>query len=69
MQALVVTGPVDRPRGVFKAQSGTLTISRAQDDFIAGTFALDATGFEAADPADESKPLRVQGTFTATPSR
>ncbi|HYC33104.1 MAG TPA: hypothetical protein VEB59_12520 [Gemmatimonadales bacterium] len=68
MQALVVTGPVDRPHGVFKARSGTLTISRSREDFIAGTFALDAVGFEAADPADESKSLRVRGTFTATPS-
>jgi hypothetical protein len=69
MQALVVTGPVTRPNGVFKARSGTVTITRSEDDFIAGTFALDAIGYEAADLADESKPLRVQGTFTATPSR
>jgi len=68
IQALVVMGPPTRPTGAFRARSGTLTITRSRGDFIAGRFAIDAVGYEAADPADEDRALRVSGRFTATPS-
>ena len=68
VRALVVTGSPTRPTGAFRARNGTLTISTSREDFIAGSFEIDAVGYEAAEPADESRPLRVRGTFTATPS-
>ena len=67
VRALVVTGPPTRPTGAFSARGGTLTITASRDDFIAGHFDIDAAGYEAADPEDEGKTLRVRGTFTAAP--
>jgi hypothetical protein len=69
IRALVVTGAPDRPTGAFRARAGTLTITTSRDDLIAGRFEIDARGYEAADPADEDRALRVRGAFTATPSR
>ncbi|HET9727094.1 MAG TPA: hypothetical protein VFP28_09285 [Gemmatimonadales bacterium] len=67
VQALIVTGSPTRPTGAFHARSGTLTITRSQDDLIEGRFDVDAVGFEASDPGDEGKELVVRGVFTASP--
>lgn len=69
IQALVVTGPPTRPTGAFRARSGRLTITPSLGDVVAGHFEIDARGYEAADPADEDRPLSVRGMFTASPSR
>jgi hypothetical protein len=67
VQALVVTGSPTHPTGAFHARTGTLTVTRSQDDLIEGRFDIDAVGFEASDPADEGKELVVRGMFTASP--
>ncbi|HWB41667.1 MAG TPA: hypothetical protein VG500_10435 [Gemmatimonadales bacterium] len=69
IQALVITGSPEWPTGAYRARSGRLTVTRSSDDFVAGQFDLDAVGFEASNPLDEERTLRVRGTFTATPGR
>jgi len=68
VQALVVTGSPTRPTGAFHARSGTLTITGSRSGVVQGRFLIDAVGFEAADPGDESRELVVRGVFTASPS-
>jgi len=63
----VVTGSPTHPTGAFHARSGVLTITRSRDDLIEWRFDIDAVGFEAPDPGDESKELVVRGAFTASP--
>ncbi len=67
VKALVVTGSPTRPTGVFRGQVGTIEITTSRDDFIAGRFEFEAAGYTAEDDAAEDRPLRVRGTFTATP--
>jgi hypothetical protein len=68
IQALVVTGPPERPTGVFRARNGQLTITRSSGDRIEGRFELDADGFDAADPSNEARELVVHGRFAASPT-
>jgi hypothetical protein len=68
IQALVVTGSPTRPTGAFRASAGTLTITRSRGDSIEGSFDIDAVGFDAVDQGDETRELRVHGTFAASPS-
>jgi hypothetical protein len=68
IQALVVTGSPTRPTGAFRARRGTLTITRSRGDSIEGRFEIDAVGFDAADQGDETRGLRVDGAFAASPS-
>jgi hypothetical protein len=63
--ALVMTGPVTHPTGVFQAQSGELVITSASDRSISGKFRLEATGFLASAPEIEDRPIHASGTFTA----
>ena len=49
------------------ARTGTLTITGSRADFIEGRFDIDAVGFEAAAPGDETRELVVRGAFTASP--
>jgi hypothetical protein len=69
IQALVVTGSIQRPTGVFRAESGTIAITSSSLRHMAGRFELNAVGFLAAEPDRENRQLRVQGSFTASPSR
>lgn len=64
-QALVMLGRADRPKGVFRAQTGTLTITSVSDHVLTGLFALDATGFLASVPEREDRQVLVSGSFTA----
>jgi hypothetical protein len=66
IRALVMTGSATRPTGVFRGQSGYLIITSATDNVIRGRFQVAATGFLASDPADESRPIKATGMFTAT---
>jgi hypothetical protein len=65
LQALVMLGDAERPTGVFRAQSGTLTIASASDSLLAGSFTLVATGFMAAEPAREDRQVSASGSFKA----
>jgi hypothetical protein len=66
IRALVMTGAATRPTGVFRAHAGYLIITSVTDNVIRGRFQVDATGFLASDPEDESRPMRATGMFTAT---
>jgi hypothetical protein len=68
IRALVMTGSATRPTGVFRGQSGYLIITSATDNVIRGRFQVQATGFLASDPADETRPMKATGIFTATRS-
>jgi hypothetical protein len=65
VQALVMLGRSDRPKGVFRAQAGTLTITSVSDNALTGLFALDATGFLASAPEREDQRVHISGSFTA----
>jgi hypothetical protein len=69
IQALIVTGSVERPTGVFRATDGLVSITSSSLRHMAGRFELHAVGFLAADPDREDRELQVRGSFTATPSR
>jgi hypothetical protein len=66
VRALVMTGSATHPTGVFQGRSGSLVISFASEREIRGTFRIDATGFLAAQPDVEGRPVKVAGTFTAS---
>jgi hypothetical protein len=69
IQALVVTGSVEHPSGVFRGTDGVVSITSSSLRHMAGRFELDAVGFLAADPDHEGRELRVTGSFSAKPSR
>ena len=66
VQALVMTGSATRPTGVFQGRSGTLVITEVSDTTVRGRFRIEATGFLAAEPEREGRPVSVSGSFTAT---
>jgi hypothetical protein len=65
LRGLVLTGPVNSPTGAYRAQGGTLTVTRSREGLLQGRFDVNARGFEAATPMDEERPLEVRGQFTA----
>jgi hypothetical protein len=64
--ALVLLGPAARPTGVFRGQSGTLTITSDSESVLTGSFTLEASGFTAADPDHDGRMVSASGSFTAT---
>jgi hypothetical protein len=66
IRALVMTGPATPPTGVFRGRSGHLIVTSATDNVVRGRFQVEATGFLASDPADETRPMKAIGMFTAT---
>ena len=65
IQGLIMLGRSDRPEGVFRVQSGTLTVTSASDHALTGLFSLDAAGFLASSPERENRLVYVSGSFTA----
>ena len=65
VRALIMTGSVERPSGVFRGHAGSITVSSMSDNVIRGSYRIDATGFVATDPNDESREVRAAGAFTA----
>lgn len=63
--ALFIAGTAADPKGVFHAESGTITIRSTRPDAIEGTFSLKARGFLANAPDDENVRVTVHGTFVA----
>jgi hypothetical protein len=61
--ALVVAGSLAKPRGVFRAERGTLTITHRSPEAVAGQFELRGRGFLAAAPERENRKVEVEGTF------
>jgi hypothetical protein len=66
LRVLVMTGTASKPTGVFRGQSGYLIVTSATDHVIEGRFQVDAKGFLASNPADESRPMQATAMFTAT---
>ena len=66
-QALYVAGSAERPAGVFRATTGTLEVLAAGPGRFEARFRLDARGFLASSPEDESRTVAVTGWFTAEP--
>jgi len=66
IRVLVLTGTTTQPTGVFQGRSGHLIITSANDAVIQGRFAVEARGFLASNPDDESRPMQATGMFTAT---
>jgi hypothetical protein len=65
LHALVVIGTAYAPEGVFRATTGTLTITSISDSEINGVFSVQAIGFLASAPDQENQPVSVSGSFTA----
>lgn len=66
IRALVLTGTATSPTGAFQGRSGYLIITSATDELIQGRFQVEAQGFLASNPDDESRPMQATGMFTAT---
>jgi hypothetical protein len=66
IRALVMAGTAAHPTGVFRGHSGYLIVTAVTDSVVRGRFELDATGFLASDPTDETRTIRATGMFTAT---
>ena len=65
IRALVVTGTAAHPSGVFRGRSGQLIVTSTGDNVIRGRFNLEATGFVASAPEDETRRIEAVGMFTA----
>jgi hypothetical protein len=64
-EALFVAGTPEHPVGAFRAESGSVTITRAEAGRISGEFELNAHGFVAEHPEDEDQWVTVRGQFDA----
>ena len=64
-QASFMAGPAEHPLGFFRGQSGSVTITQADQGHITGTFTVRARGFLAANTANENEWVTVQGSFDA----
>ena len=64
-QASFMAGPAEHPLGFFRGESGWVTITRADEEHISGTFVVRARGFLAANAVNENEWVTVQGTFDA----
>ncbi len=66
--ALVSLGGPEAPVGVFRAVSGTITITRSGEGQVEGSYELRAVGFLASDPEREDRAITVRGGFIAEPA-
>jgi hypothetical protein len=63
--ALVMTGRLTRPSGVFRGQSGWLVVTAASDRLITGQFQLDGVGLLTPQYRREDRHVTVTGSFSA----
>jgi hypothetical protein len=66
VRALVMTGSATHPTGVFRGQSGELVITSVSESTSTGTFRVSASGFLAASPELEDRPVTATGWFRAS---
>jgi hypothetical protein len=66
--ALVSLGSVTMPTGVFRAVSGSVTITQSTEHRVVGHYEVKAIGFLAAQPDNEDRTITVRGGFTAAPA-
>jgi hypothetical protein len=62
---LIITGMPAHPTGVFRAQTGTLTITTATSERLVGRFELHAVGYLTASPRQDDQAVTAMGGFTA----
>ena len=63
VDALVITGTPSRPAGVFRGRDGTLTVTTATDQRLAGHFDLTAAGIRTDSALRDSTNVHVSGSF------
>jgi hypothetical protein len=63
--AFLAAGSAERPLGWFHGESGTVTITRAADGQLAGSFEIEARGFLTADTTEQEHWVTVKGSFKA----
>jgi hypothetical protein len=66
IMALVLTGQPTHPSGVFRGQSGWLTVTSASDRLLIGRFQVDAIGWLVTEPHKENRSMTVTGSFSAS---
>lgn len=66
--ALVSLGSVTAPTGVFRAISGTVTITQSTENRVVGHYEVKAIGFLAAQPEIDNRVITVRGGFKAEPA-
>lgn len=62
---LIITGMPAHPSGVFRVQSGTLTITAATPKYLAGRFEVRAVGFLTESPIHDALEVTAEGSFAA----
>ena len=67
--AVFVAGSPAEPIGVFRGESGTVTITATRPGRIEGKFRIEARGFLAAAPDKETARVTLYGTFVADGER
>ena len=68
-EALFVPGTPEHPLGAFRAESGSVTITRAEAGRISGELELRARGFVAERSDNEDQWVTVRGHFDARGDR
>jgi hypothetical protein len=63
--AFFAAGSPERPLGWFHGESGTVTITRAADGLLTGSFEIEARGFLTADTSEQEHWVTVKGSFKA----
>lgn len=63
--AFFAAGSPERPLGWFHGESGTVTITRASDGRLSGSFEISARGFLTADTSEQEHWVTVTGSFEA----
>ena len=63
--AFFSAGTITHPVGWFHGESGTVTITRAADGRLSGSFEIRARGFLTADTTDAERWVTVTGSFEA----
>jgi hypothetical protein len=62
---IIITGMPAHPNGIFRIQSGTLSVTSSTPCEMTGRFELRAVGFLTEAPAASSRVITATGTFTA----
>jgi hypothetical protein len=65
IHAFFAAGSPEHPLGWFHGESGTVTITRAENGRVSGRFEIRARGFLTADSSDEERWVTVTGGFDA----
>jgi hypothetical protein len=63
--AVFVAGSPSAPRGVFRGESGVVTITATRPGRVDGTFRIEARGFLADDPDRDDRRVTLTGSFVA----